>query len=271
MILFPNAKINIGLDVIRKRPDNFHDIETIFYPLSLCDILEINKSDKFHFSVSGLSIPEGNGPNIVIKAYQLLNDEFHLPAINVHLHKQIPAGAGLGGGSSDAAFTLLGLNDLFNLKIDNQTLIKYALQLGSDCAFFIKNIPVFAEGRGDIFSEINITLKDFSLVLVKPGCFVSTAEAYSRVKPSIPGKSLKYSIGSLVDDWKDIVFNRFEPGIFSKFREIEQIKESLYREGAVYASMSGSGSSVFGLFRGEVRDLHELFPGCFYWQEECGY
>jgi 4-diphosphocytidyl-2-C-methyl-D-erythritol kinase len=269
MILFPFAKINIGLEVLRKRPDNFHDLETIFYPLNLCDILEIIQSDTFHFSISGIEIGESINENIVVKAYQLMQSNFNLPPVSIHLHKQIPVGAGLGGGSSDAAFTLTGLNELFNLNLDNQQLTNFASILGSDCPFFLTNRPVFAEGKGNVFSEVEIDLKKYSLVLIKPIISVSTSEAYNSIVPKIAEISLKESVKVPIQLWKERIENRFEMGIFENYPQIKLIKERLYQEGAIFASMSGSGSSVYCLFEVIPQHLKSRFPDCFFWEEKC--
>ncbi len=264
MILFPNCKLNIGLNILRKRSDNFHDLETVFYPLSLCDILEINYSILFNFSMSGIQIPD-SGDNIVVKAYRLLQNEYNLPPVSIHLHKVVPIGAGLGGGSSDAAYTLSGLNNLFELGLGQKELLNYSLKLGSDCPFFILNNPCFAEGRGELLSETDVSLEGLKIVLIKPDCEVSTGMAYGGIKPKIPEISLKESIKLPVKEWKDKITNDFEESVFYKYPEIPEIKEKLYSFGAVYASMSGSGSSVFGLFKDipERFDIH--FPDCFYW------
>ena len=264
MILFPNCKINIGLNILRKRSDNFHDLETIFFPLSLCDILEINYSNSFNFSTSGIQIPD-SGDNIVVKAYRLLQSEFNLPPVSIHLHKVIPFGAGLGGGSSDAAYTLIGLNKLFELGLEQKDLLNYSLKLGSDCPFFILNNPCFAEGRGELLSEIDLILNGLKVVLIKPDCEVSTAQAYAGIKPKIPEISLKELIRLPAETWKNKISNDFEENVFLKFPVINDIKDKLYSSGALYASMSGSGSSVFGLFK-DIPDKFDFhFPGCFYW------
>jgi 4-diphosphocytidyl-2-C-methyl-D-erythritol kinase len=271
MILYPYAKVNIGLEVLKKRADHYHDLETIFYPLNLCDILEINKSDTFYFSISGIKLGKTSEENIVEKAFKLLQSEYNLPAVQIHLHKQIPVGAGLGGGSSDAAFTLIGLNTLFRLNLDNQLLSKYASTLGSDCAFFLSNQPLFAEGTGNIFSKVEMDLRHYSIVLIKPDISISTSIAYNGVKPVIPQFSLRESIKLPVKFWKERIENRFETGIFESFPQIKLIKEKLYCEGAVFASMSGSGSSVFGLFEVVPKKLKNHFPDCFYQEEKCKY
>jgi 4-diphosphocytidyl-2-C-methyl-D-erythritol kinase len=269
MIHFPFAKINIGLEVLRKRPDNFHDLETIFYPLNLCDILEINKSDTFHFSFTGFDMGEFIEENIVVRAYRLMQSCYNLPPVHIHLHKQIPVGAGLGGGSSDAAFTLIGLNKLFELNLDINVLMGYASILGSDCAFFLSSQPVFAEGRGDVFSKIEIELNNYSLVLIKPAISVSTSLAYNGIVPKIPGFSIKEAVKLPITYWKEKIENRFEMGIFDSYPQIKSIKERLYQDGAIFASMSGSGSSVYGLFEVIPLQLKSRFPDCFYWEEKC--
>jgi 4-diphosphocytidyl-2-C-methyl-D-erythritol kinase len=263
MILFPNAKINIGLEIIRKREDHFHDLETIFYPTSLCDILEILPSEKTRFSASGLPIEGNTNDNLVIKAYEILRKKHQIGNINIHLHKQIPSGAGLGGGSSDAAFMLKGLNELFCLNIPTETLQDYASILGSDCAFFIGNTPVFAQGKGNLFSDTDFSLSGYTLVIIKPGFSVNTAMAYKGVTPNIPDQKLTDLIKLPISEWRSKILNRFEESVFKAFPEIGTIKEKLYSKGAIYASMSGSGSSVFGLFNNDPKLLESEFEECF--------
>lgn len=267
MICYPNAKINIGLEVVRKRDDGFHDIETVFYPLSLSDILEMNVSTTTSLTLSGIDIVDDPNKNLVLKAYRLLKNDFSLPPVSFHLHKQIPTGAGLGGGSADGAYTLKGLNALFNLNIDTEKLENYASQLGSDCAFFIQNKPIFAEGRGNIFSPINLCLKGYWLVLVKPPFAVSTAQAYAGVKPELPGSKLTELVKMTVSEWGEKVVNRFEESVFSIFPEIGKIKQTLLDNGAVYAAMSGSGSTVYGIFEQVPNELKTQFQNYFYHQE----
>jgi 4-diphosphocytidyl-2-C-methyl-D-erythritol kinase len=269
MICFPNAKINVGLEVIRKREDNYHDLETIFYPISLSDILELNSSERTKITLTGLEIENDPENNLVMKAYRLLKEAFNLPPVEFHLHKLIPAGAGLGGGSSDAAFTLMSLNELFQLNIKKDKLLDYASTLGSDCAFFILNKPVFAEGKGNLFSEIKISLNGLTLVLIKPPFAVSTAQAYSSIIPHLPDFSLLESINKPVDTWENYVFNHFEKHVFQLFPQIGKIKDLLYESGALYASMSGSGSSVYGLFKDVPENLKDKFNGYFIWQGKC--
>lgn len=271
MICYPNAKVNIGLNVLRKRTDKYHDLETVFYPIQLCDILEINRSDKFCFAQSGISIDAKAEDNLIVRAFRLLQNDYQLSNIDIHLHKQIPFGAGLGGGSSDAAFTIMTINQLFNLNLNEELLLYYARKLGSDCPFFILNRPVFAEGRGDQFTELKLCLEDYFLVLVKPNSWVTTAEAYGHVITQIPKLSLQSEVKKHVIEWKNGIFNRFEQSVFPFHPEIALIKETLYKHGAIYASMSGSGSSVFGLFKNVPDQFSENFPGCFFWEEKCKY
>lgn len=252
MITFPNAKINLGLHIIEKRPDGYHNLETIFYPIPLEDALEVtilnDSTRKFSLHQSGMEITGAPETNLVVKAYKLLDDKFHLPSIEIYLYKTIPSGAGLGGGSADAAFMLKLLNDKFKLNLSNETLEEYAAMLGADCAFFINNAPTFAEGIGNRFSPISLSLKGYQLVLIKPDIFVSTREAFAHIRPHRPEYSLKEAINRPVSEWKSYLINDFEESVFPQHPAIGKIKEDLYREGALYASMSGSGSSVFGLF-----------------------
>lgn len=268
MIVFPNAKINIGLNVVEKRPDGFHNIETVFFPTGFSDILEINISRKdFAFTNTGIIIEQGTADNnLCYKAYNLLKQNHSINPVNIHLHKQIPIGAGLGGGSSDGSFTLQAINNLQNLNIDQSILIEYAKNLGSDCPFFILNKPLFASGTGNIFESIHISLKGFYLVIVNPGLHINTAKAYSQIKPVKPKQSLKKLIEKPVENWKNTIFNDFEPIIFNDFPQIEKIKQTLYSAGAAYASMSGSGSSVFGLYKDKPQ-LKEIFGNQVIWEE----
>jgi len=254
MILYPNAKINIGLNITEKRADGYHNIETVFYPIGLCDVLEVLPSDScsdYSFSASGIPIDGDPENNLIIKAYRLLNQDYDIPPVDISLIKQIPFGAGLGGGSSDAAFMLKALNKLFGLKIANRKLEAYAVKLGADCPVFIRNKPVFATGIGNEFSKTDISLKGYFLVLVKPDIHVSTPEAYSRVIPHKPEYPLQELVKMPVSQWKGLVKNDFEESVFAIHPAINSIKQDLYDAGALYASMSGSGSSVYGLFENE--------------------
>jgi 4-diphosphocytidyl-2-C-methyl-D-erythritol kinase len=269
VITFPNAKINIGLNVVKKREDGFHDIETLFYPLALCDILEVieNKElskGEYTYTSYGIEVDCAVEDNIIIKAYQLLASKYDIPAIDISFHKIIPFGGGLGGGSADAAYMLKLLNDKFTLGISIDVLEVYASQLGSDCAFFIKNEPVYAHGRGELFKEIDFSLKGKYIVLVKPDIAVPTGKAYLGIKPKPSVFDLREINTIDIKDWKDNLYNDFETSVFKAFPEIADIKDILYTKGAVYAGMSGSGASVFGIFD-EAIDLEQDFKDCFYW------
>lgn len=255
MISFPNAKINLGLNIISRREDGYHNLETIFYPIPLQDALEFvpSKDILTHLTQSGLSIDGNPDDNLVMKAYRLLKkDHENIPALDIYLRKNIPFGAGLGGGSADASFLLSMLNEYADLHLNNDQLKAYAAQLGADCPFFIDNQPVFAEGTGNVFTPISLSLEGYFLVLIKPDIYVSTKEAFSGIKPQQPKKSLKEIIALPMEEWREQMTNDFEEHIFRLHPEIGRIKESFYAQGAVYASMSGSGSSVFGLFRQPV-------------------
>ena len=252
MIAFPNAKINIGLNIIRKREDGFHDIETIMYPLTkiIYDALEITPAKKFELKCAGIKIPGELEHNLCIKAYNLINKDYPLPKIKINLLKAIPIGAGLGGGSADAAFFIRLLNDAFNLGISWGEMHHYARQLGSDCSFFISNKPTYAQAKGDQFESIKLDLSSYYISVIYPNIHVNTALAYSGVIPKKPKSSLEYDIQNLpIEKWKNIIHNDFEDSIFKLIPDLEKIKKKLYQKGAVYASMSGSGSTVYGIFR----------------------
>ena len=252
MITFPNIKINLGLPITEKRPDGYHNLETVFYPVALEDALEIRTNpeaqQKFTLHQHGMEIAGNPENNLVVKAYLLLDKEFHLPPVEIHLYKHIPSGAGLGGGSSDAAFMLKLLNEHYNLQLSDNQLEDYAAILGADCAFFIKNTPTYAEGIGNIFSPIELSLKGYRIMIVKPDVFVSTREAFANIRPHRPEYPVREVIRRPVAEWKDTLINDFEASVFPQYPVIGEIKEELYHQGAIYASMSGSGSSVFGLF-----------------------
>ena len=313
MITFPNAKINIGLRIVEKRPDNYHNLETIFYPVALRDALEVvslppvqspspalpegegvppplegvrGRLGDIKGGVSGIVVDTPFENNLIAKAYRLLQKDFPLPAVDVHLHKHIPFGAGLGGGSSDAAFMLKMLNEMFSLKIPTEKLEQYASMLGADCAFFVRNKPVLATGIGNVFQEIDLNLEKYHIAIVKPPVFVSTAQAYASVKPpkspsrgtwltreaSPPegvigtlgasqelGGSLSEIVQKPISEWKNYLFNDFEQGVFAQFPVIAEVKNELYNCGALYASMSGSGSAVYGIFEEKI-ELKNIFP-----------
>jgi len=268
MINFPNAKINIGLHITEKRADGFHNIETIFYPLSLSDILEIKASkNKFSFTSTGLPVNPGQGRNnICLKAYHLLKEYYSLMPVTMHLHKVIPIGAGLGGGSADAAFTLKMVNSLMELNLQETELQKIAGKAGSDCPFFIVNKPSYAIEKGNVLFQATLHLKGYFLVLIYPYIHVNTAAAYQKIKPQKPTDKLTELIKQPVETWKDNIINDFEKIIFHEYPEIKRIKEQLYDAGAVYASMSGSGSSVYGIFKNKV-PLKNIFRNYFLWTE----
>ncbi|TKC06366.1 4-(cytidine 5'-diphospho)-2-C-methyl-D-erythritol kinase [Pedobacter frigoris] len=253
MLAFANAKINLGLNVIEKRPDGYHNLETIFYPVKLYDVIEITDAVETSCVIKGVDVPGDATDNICIKAYQLLKKDFNLPPQQITLLKNIPVGAGLGGGSSDAAFLIKLLNQKFELGLTDNQMEVYAGQLGADCPFFIRNEPVFAEGIGDEFSAVDLDLSNYFMVLVKPEVHVSTADAYSGIKPIIPSSSVKDLIPLPLKDWKLNLKNDFEATVFSKYPEIERVKTELYHAGAIYAAMSGSGSCVFGIFEEETK------------------
>ena len=263
MIAFPNAKINLGLNIVSKRPDGYHNIETVFYPVQLYDALEIVPAatkGTTAFTQTGIPIVGDPEKNLVIKAYRLLQQQYVVPEIDIYLQKNIPFGAGLGGGSADAAFMLKLLNDFAGLHLSDKQLEEYASQLGADCAFFIQNRPVFAEGTGTVFTPVSVSLIGYYLIIVKPDIHVSTQEAYSCVTPQPPKESIQDIICCPVNTWKNRLINDFETSVFARFPEINAIKQKLYEKGAVYASMSGSGSSVFGIFETPER-LESEFPG----------
>lgn len=257
MIIFPNAKINIGLNVTSRRPDGYHNIETIFYPIGIKDALELVEADELSFNSTGLEIPGFANENLCLRAYDMLSKDYVLPPVAIHLHKGIPIGAGLGGGSADAAFFICMMNEKFSLGLSKDDMENYARKLGADCAFFIRNIPVFAVGKGDEFEPVQLDLADFFIVLVMPPVHVSTGEAYRGISPAQPFKSLKELVKNPVSEWKGMIKNDFEEPVFKNHPSIRGIKSALYEAGAVYASMSGSGSSVYGIFESRP-DLYEL-------------
>jgi 4-diphosphocytidyl-2-C-methyl-D-erythritol kinase len=252
MITFPNAKINLGLHVLARRKDGFHDIETVLYPVFLHDCLEIIPSSEAEAALYqyGHLLPDGE--NLCMKAYKLLKSSYDISPVEMHLIKHIPAGAGLGGGSSDAAQTLKMLSKIFNLRLKEDELEHLAAQLGSDCPFFIKNKALIAGGRGEVLSPVDLNLRGMYIVIVKPEVSISTAEAYARITPDNDRPSLRDCITKPVSEWKDCLINDFEVPVFRDHPHLSDIKEELYHKGAVYASMSGSGSAIFGLFNKEV-------------------
>jgi 4-diphosphocytidyl-2-C-methyl-D-erythritol kinase len=257
MVIFSNAKINIGLNVTERRADGYHNLETVFYPVKINDVLEIIPADKLSFESSGLEIPGRLEDNLCIKAYHLMKKDHDLPPVKIHLHKNIPIGAGLGGGSSDAAFFIKLVDQQFNLKLSIDQMLDYARKLGADCAFFIESKPVFAFEVGDEFELIRLDLSKYKIVLVMPPTQVSTAEAYRGVKPTPVKQTLFELIDLPVTEWKKYIKNDFEESVFKNHIIIRGVKAALYQAGALFASMSGSGASVFGIFE-TLPDLKHL-------------
>jgi 4-diphosphocytidyl-2-C-methyl-D-erythritol kinase len=260
MIVFPNAKINIGLNVVSKREDGYHNLETIFFPVKLADALEFVEADETTLTTSGIALDSLPEQNLILKAYHLLKRDFNLPPLHFHLHKVIPFGAGLGGGSSDAAFTLKTLNEFYNLGLTTEKLENYAAQIGADCPFFIHNKPTFATGLGNQFHEIEIELSGYEVVILKPDFSVSTPEAYKNVIPRNPRFRLPEIVKNPVNDWKNLIVNDFENSVFPKYPRIAELKQFLYKMGAGFASMSGSGSAVYGIFRHLPANLENKIP-----------
>lgn len=268
MIIFPNTKINIGLNITDKRPDGYHNLETIFYPISLEDALEVtqteNSQEKYIFNTSGLPVKGNSDDNLVIKAYRLVKEKHkNITPIKINLYKNIPMGAGLGGGSSDAASMIMILNNMFQLGLSDNMMEEYASKLGADCAFFIKNRPTFAKGIGNIFKPINLSLKGYYLTLVKPDIFISTKEAFANIVTKTPSHSLDTLINEPIEKWKMNIVNDFEDSIFKNHKELEIIKNKLYDLGAVYSSMSGSGSTIYGIFKTLPNNWEKQFENCY--------
>ena len=254
MLSFPNAKINIGLNILGKRPDGFHDLQTIFYPIKINDIVEIISApegdEAVTYSQTGIEIDGDVNDNLCIKAYTLLKKDYPtIPNIELHLHKNIPMGAGLGGGSADGAFTLQLINKKYNLDLSDEMLLKYSLQLGSDCPFFIYNKPCFATGRGEVLKNITLDLSAFKIVVINPGIHINTGWAFKQLNLQTTQHNLEEAILQPIDHWKTVIINDFEEAVFTAHPSIAAIKSTLYNHGALYASMSGSGSTVYGIFK----------------------
>ena len=257
MIAKPYAKINIGLNVIEKRLDGYHNIESIFYPIPLTDTLQIEPTNHgdigkstCHLVTSGIPIDSNAEDNLVVRAYRLIAADYQLPPVEIHLHKSIPSEAGLGGGSSDAAYTIRLLNNMFDLNMPNELMHQYAAQLGADCPFFINSEPSFVTSTGDAFAPISKDnlLSGYTLVVIKPSVSVSTREAYSQIIPRKPQISINDAIERPINEWKNIIQNDFELSVFKQYPTLKDIKENLYKDGAIYAQMSGSGSAIYGIF-----------------------
>lgn len=262
MILFPNAKLNLGLHVVRRRPDGYHDLETAFVPIQWTDALEVlpAESEATTLTITGRPVPGDVSTNLCLKAYELLRADFPaLPPAFLHLHKVVPIGAGLGGGSADAAFALRGLNEVFGLGLSTEDLLPYARRLGADCAFFLLNRPVLASERGDAFTPLDLPqLAGCSVVVVWPNLPISTAEAFRGVVPAMPPRPLADVLAQPLETWRDTLVNDFEPALAPRFPVLGEVKTALYAAGATYAALSGSGSAVFGIFRGEAPEV--AFP-----------
>lgn len=267
MINYPIAKINLGLNVVRKREDGYHDLETVFYPVEIKDALEVYPMDSgfpsdvaCDLKVTNATVDCDEQKNLVVKAYRQLAAHYELPRVHAHLYKAIPSQAGLGGGSSDCAYMIMSLAKMFNLPMTEEDMVYHASKLGADCAFFIKSSPCYAEGIGELLEPINLSLKGYHLVLVHPDIPVSTREAFSLVEPKPTVRKCRETVFQPIETWRDVLVNDFEKSVFALHPEIGEIKAELYSQGALYASMSGSGSSVFGIFREET-DLRKVFLG----------
>jgi 4-diphosphocytidyl-2-C-methyl-D-erythritol kinase len=258
MLSFPNAKINLGLRILSKRKDGYHEVDTCMYPINWCDALEIMEHKKLDFSNTGLIVPGKFESNLVVRAFKRIQKDFSLNNIKIHLHKTIPFGAGLGGGSSDAAYMLKMVSEKFELYLDESILEDYAAELGSDCAFFIQNRPVIASGRGEILEPIDNVLQGKHIVVVFPGFQINTAQGYSGVKPDDSGLDVRSILSKEPMHWKSELENHFERTLFPKYPLLQEIKEQFYNAGALYASLSGSGSAMYGIFENE--DYQISFP-----------
>lgn len=248
MILFPPAKINLGLNVLKKRSDGYHEIDTCMVTIPITDVLEVLPSENFYFIQTGLTIKGDQSDNLVVKAFNLIKQEYGIGNVYIHLLKNIPMGAGLGGGSADATYTILALNDLFELGLSNDTMRELAAQLGSDCAFFVENKAQIGQGRGELLSTVEVNLSGLYLKIINPSIHIGTSEAYSNLELNKEFESIKKTISTPISEWKDRLKNSFELSVFENHSIIKEIKDSLYAEGAVYASMTGSGSTVFALY-----------------------
>ncbi|MBO5135666.1 MAG: 4-(cytidine 5'-diphospho)-2-C-methyl-D-erythritol kinase [Bacteroidaceae bacterium] len=272
MYTYSYAKINLGLNVVERRADGYHNIQTVFYPIPLSDVLEIKPSkynDKpYNLQIVGSPIDGDTEDNLIIKVLNNIKTDFEIPPLDIYLNKRIPIGAGLGGGSSNAACMINLLNDMFSLNISEKEREERVSSLGADCAFFVKSKPVYATGIGSTMSPIDLSLKGWYFILIKPLISVSTREAYSNIKPAYPEFKLQDSIKKPVEEWNGLVKNDFEASVFPLYPEIAAIKNTLYDMGATYASMSGSGSSVFGLFKHPQESLENIFTDCFVFQEK---
>jgi 4-diphosphocytidyl-2-C-methyl-D-erythritol kinase len=249
MIIFPQAKINLGLHVLYKRPDTYHELETCMVSIPLFDVLEILPAENFEFHQSGIEVSGTLESNLCVKAFRLLQQEYTIPNVYMHLRKQIPMGAGLGGGSSDAAHVINGLNDLFDLEITQSRKEEFAAILGSDCPFFINGSPKVAKGRGEVLSPIALDLSGYHLLLIYPNIHISTVEAYSNVSFYSGEYSIREILNSPITEWKFNLQNTFEEHIFEIHPRLKNLRNEMYEAGAIYSAMSGSGSTIFGIFK----------------------
>lgn len=271
MIVRPNAKINIGLNIVEKRADGFHNLESLMVPFGLTDELKLTENKrhgakKFELVIDGLPVDGSLDTNLVSRAYHLINADYNLPPVRVVLKKQIPMGAGLGGGSADGAFTITALNKMFDLKLNVEAMQRYAAMLGSDCALFVQNKPAFATSRGEILKPVNINLKGYSILIVKPYVHVNTAQAYKLLTPHRPEISITDLLDKKPEEWRGKMVNDFEEPIFKMHPILNDIKTTMYSAGAAYASMSGSGSAIYGLFAGKPDVGKFRFENCFFWE-----
>lgn len=253
MVVFPNAKINLGLRITSKRGDGFHNLDTVFYPIQLFDVLEIGQDHKKRepsLVITGKEILGASENNLCVKAFTLIHKDFpQVSGIQIHLHKSIPMGAGMGGGSADGAFMITLLNNFFKLNLSEEKMMDYALQLGSDCPIFIKNKPCYATGRGEVLEEIDIDLSKYYFLIVSPFIHVSTADAFGNISPNPFIKTCKEVVLQSIETWKDQLINDFENGVFQHHPSLKNIQEELYHLGAIYASMTGTGSTLYGIFK----------------------
>jgi 4-diphosphocytidyl-2-C-methyl-D-erythritol kinase len=270
MIVFPKAKINLGLRITGRRNDGYHNIETIFYPVSLYDALEFvvspDSSKKDSLIVTGISVGVSPEDNIVMKAVLKLREKYSFPTLKIHLHKAIPHGAGLGGGSSDAGCMIKSLNRYFQLSLTEDELRSTALEIGSDCPFFIVGDPSYASGRGEILEPVKPVLSGYYLILLNPGVGINTGEAYRNCRPGLPSSSLLLLSGNDITEWKELIINDFEDYAFKKHPIIGKIKDELYSCGALFSSMSGSGSSVYGIFNGRPLNMPDTLKDMVIWE-----
>ncbi len=265
MLFFTNCKINIGLNITEKRLDGFHNLETVFYPLKLQDAVEFIETDEqTTVQTSGIKLDVSAEDNICHKVYRLMSKHYDIPQLKIHVHKAVPVGAGLGGGSANAAGLIKQINNEYNLGISIDKMEELAAEIGSDCPFFIRNKAVFAIGRGEIFEQLSLDLSKYYIYLIKPDIYVSTASAFAGIKPRQVEISVKELINNPLNEWKYFIFNDFETNIFKQYPVLAEIKQDLYKIGAIYASMSGSGSTIYGIFEEKPKEIPK-YKNAFNW------